>query len=65
MRLYNSVRDFCRNHESFKEGGIRQLIFNEDTNGFKGCFPRLGRKRLIDVDKFFNRIEEQNQEHNN
>lgn len=60
MKLFYSVKDFCRNNESFKEGGIRHLIFNEDQNGFKGCFPKVGRKRLVDVEKFFKRIEQTN-----
>lgn len=60
MKTYSSVKDFCRDHESFKMGGMRALIFSEDTNGFKGCFPKVGRRRFIDVEKFFNRIEELN-----
>ena len=34
-------------------GGLRHLIFYEETNGFKHCVVRLGRRVLIDEEKFF------------
>lgn len=34
-------------------GGLRHLIFYEETNGFKHCVVRLGRRVLIDESKFF------------
>ncbi len=34
-------------------GGLRHLIFYEKTNGFNLCVVRLGRRVLIDEDKFF------------
>ncbi len=34
-------------------GGLRHLIFYEHTNGFKHCVVRVGRRVLIDEDKFF------------
>ena len=34
-------------------GGLRHLIFYEKTNGFSHCIVRIGRRVLIDEDKFF------------
>lgn len=34
-------------------GGLRHLIFNEETNGFSKCVVRVGRRVLIDEDRFF------------
>ena len=34
-------------------GGLRHLIFYEKTNGFSACVVRVGRRVLIDEDKFF------------
>jgi hypothetical protein len=34
-------------------GGLRHLIFYENTNGFAHCIVRIGRRVLIDEAKFF------------
>nr|WP_320114246.1 hypothetical protein [uncultured Desulfuromonas sp.] len=34
-------------------GGLRHLIFYEKTNGFSHCIVRVGRRVLIDEEKFF------------
>ncbi len=34
-------------------GGLRHLIFYEKENGFSYCLVRLGRRVLIDEEKFF------------
>jgi hypothetical protein len=34
-------------------GGLRHLIFYEKTNGFSQCVVRVGRRVLIDENKFF------------
>lgn len=41
-------------------GGLRHLIFNEKTNGFKKVVRRAGRRVLIDEAAFFQWMEEQN-----
>lgn len=41
-------------------GGLRHLIFHADTNGFKDAFRRVGRRVLIDEEKFFECVERQN-----
>ena len=61
-----SVKDFSKAHPSFPEGGLRFLIFNakarknsrgETIPGNRlaefGAIVRLGRKVLIDEQKFF------------
>jgi len=34
-------------------GGLRHLIFNAEKNGFSKCVMRIGRRVLIDEDRFF------------
>ncbi len=41
-------------------GGLRHLIFNEKTNGFKTAFKRVGNRVLIDEAEFFACVEKQN-----
>jgi len=40
-------------------GGLRHLIFFEKTNGFAHCVVRLGRRVLIDEERFFEWAEKQ------
>lgn len=60
--IYLTVTQLCEKHPAFKPGGVRSLIFNEDSNGLKasGAVVRLGRKVLIDEAKFFDWIAAQN-----
>jgi hypothetical protein len=60
--IFSTVSQFYERHPAFKPGGIRALIFNEKTNGLAeyGAIVRIGRKVLIDEDKFFAWIEAQN-----
>ena len=46
---------------AFTNGGLRNLIFKEQTNGLRtsGAVVRVGRKVLIDLDKFFIWVAEQ------
>lgn len=41
-------------------GGLRHLIFNAESNGFKKVIKRCGRRVLIDEAAFFEWMEEQN-----
>ena len=40
-------------------GGLRHLIFHAETNGFKECLVRAGRRILIDEAAFFNWLGDQ------
>ncbi len=55
-----TIRDFCRYFTVFSEKQIRWMIFRQDDNQYRGCFPRVGRNRLIDARAFFNRMAELN-----
>jgi len=59
-----TVPQFSENNPAFPVGGLRWQIFNEDKNGLKaaGAIVRVGRKVLIDVDKYFQWVYSQNQE---
>jgi hypothetical protein len=60
--IISSVNQFCERHPVFKVGGMRHLIFNEQTNGLaeSGAIVRIGRKITINEEKFFAYIENQN-----
>ena len=61
--VYFTVKQFCKRHQAFTEGGIRHNIFHEKTNGLSksGAIVRVGRKVLINESKFFRWLESQNQ----
>ncbi len=42
-------------------GGLRHLIFHENSNGFSSAFKRVGRRVLIDEAEFFACVARQNQ----
>jgi len=44
---------------NFTESSIRWLIFNANDNGFSSCVIRLGKKILIDLDKFEDYLDNQ------
>jgi hypothetical protein len=58
-----TVKQFPAQHPAFTEGGLRSLIFNEHQNGLakSGAIVRIGRRVLIDEDKFWAWVEAQNQ----
>lgn len=62
MPTLNTVKQHAEKHPAFSEGAIRMYIFNEQQNGLAkaGAVVRVGRKVLIDEDKFFAWIESQN-----
>lgn len=61
--IFLTVNQFSEKHPAFTRGGLRALIFNENSNGIAkaGAIVRIGRKVLIDESKFFAWIEAQNQ----
>ena len=58
---YLTVNQFVNQHLAFNVGGIRANIFNSSTNGLakSGAIVRIGRKVLINQQKFFAWIESQ------
>ena len=57
-----SIKQFSQENTAFPEGGVRWQIFNEKTNGLaeSGAIIRIGRKVLIDEDKYFAWVLSQN-----
>jgi len=57
-----TVPQFVEQNPAFTVGGLRWLIFNEEKNGLKEAqaIIRLGRKVMIDADRYFNWLYEQN-----
>lgn len=58
---YLSIRLFAEANPAFTQSSLRALIFRENENGLKesGSILRIGKKKvLINVDKFFNWIEQ-------
>jgi len=51
-----TVKQFSLKHQAFPPGGLRHHIFNERSNGLSksGAIIRVGRKVLINEEKFFN-----------
>jgi hypothetical protein len=70
QRILSSVRQFADKHPAFTQGNLRNLIFNAQPrvtrtgtlpgNGFDMCLVRVGRKILIDEEKFFQWLDGQN-----
>lgn len=70
QRTLLTVRQFAEKHPAFSQGSLRNLIFNAQPrisrkaaipgNGFDLCLVRLGRKILIDEEKFFEWLDRQN-----
>lgn len=56
-----TVKQFVEDNPAFSVGGVRFQIFNEQSNGLKesGAIIRLGRKILIDVEKYFQWVYDQ------
>lgn len=61
-RNVSTVRQFSKKYPAFPQGGLRWMIFNENSNGMAGAgvVIRAGRKVLIDEDKFFAWLDRQN-----
>jgi hypothetical protein len=60
---FSAVSKFAEKYsDAFTQGGLRHLIFNAEKNGLKasGAIIRMGRKVLINEDKFFAWVEAQN-----
>jgi hypothetical protein len=49
---YFTVRQTAARHRAFTEGSLRWLIFNRNSNGFDYCLVRIGRRLLIDDQRF-------------
>lgn len=59
MPIYLKVSQMAEKHPAFSEASLRYLIFNETKNGIDKCIKRVGRKVLINEEKFFEWLEAQ------
>lgn len=55
------VTKWADSHQWPPLGGLRHLIFNAHENGFDKVIRRVGRRVLIDEQKFFAWVESQGQ----
>lgn len=61
LRVLSTVRQFSTRYPAFPEGGLRSLIFLADANGLRCALIRIGRKVLIDEEKFFRWLDQRQQ----
>lgn len=54
-----TVKQFCERHKWATEGGLRSILFHRETNGFKNCIVRMGRKILLDEAEVFEWLRQQ------
>ena len=60
-RVYSTIQKFAeKNPDAFTEASLRWLRYNQDENGFASAFVTVGRKVLIDEERFFGIIARQN-----
>lgn len=60
IKDYVTVKQLIMENPAFTEGGIRSLIFHADSNGFRSCIRRIGRRILISRSALTCWIESQN-----
>jgi hypothetical protein len=61
-RRLRTVRQFCQENPAFTIGSIRWLLFHRQTNGLEHAVIKIGRRLLIDEDKFFTWLDVQNEQ---
>lgn len=59
LPLRLSVKEFAKQIYG-NEGGVRNLIFWGEENGFSKCIRRVGKKIFIDVTEYYNWQDEIN-----
>lgn len=60
MPNYLTVKQMAAKHPAFSEASLRYHIFNETKNGIDRAIKRVGRKILINEERFFEWLENQN-----
>ncbi len=59
---YIPVPNWEKHHEWPRIGGLRNLIFNKDKNGFDKVIKKVGKRVLIDEAAFFQWVANQGRE---
>jgi hypothetical protein len=57
MSRYIPASKWPEYHDWPPIGGLRHLIFHAHTNGFSDCIVRVGRRVLINENKYFEWLE--------
>jgi hypothetical protein len=59
MATFASIKQLAQQEPVFTEAGLRHYIFHGDKNGLNksGAISRLGKKVVINVDKFMAWVE--------
>lgn len=58
-RLY-TVKEFVNAGYYPNEGGLRAIIFRANSNGFNRVIKRINRKIFLDVDEFYQWVNDLN-----
>ncbi|MCP4656882.1 MAG: DNA-binding protein [bacterium] len=53
-----TVKQVSRERPAFTEASLRWLIFNAEQNGLNRALVRIGRRLLIDLERFDQWLEE-------
>ena len=61
VRSLLTVQQLTDKHRAFTPGGMRWLLFHRETNGLKAAVVRVGRKLLLDEERFFEWVDSQNE----
>jgi hypothetical protein len=59
QRRLHTVRQFCQAPPAFTLGGMRWFLFHRQTNGLERAVVKVGRRILIDEEKFFGWLDAQ------
>jgi hypothetical protein len=60
MPNYLTVKQMAAKHSAFSEASLRYHIFHETKNGIDKAIKRVGRKILINEERFFEWLDGQN-----
>lgn len=58
-----TVRQFCEQYPWPTESAVRAYIYRAEEKGLTDAFIRVGRRVLIDAEKFFELIREEGNDH--
>ncbi len=47
-----TIKQVSQERPAFKEAALRYLIFNAETNGLNSALVRIGRRVMIDLERF-------------
>lgn len=57
FRKLQTVKQIAEANPAFSEAGLRWLVFHAERNGLDRALVRVGRKLLVDVDRFGDWLE--------